>query len=141
MLKRTGRACGFVVLTALASLPVAESHSQVPQPNGGLPGPGRTSEGFIALPENANPHPDANRALEDSMRVRDNTKRFEQLNVLRHKEMASDTEKLVALANQVKTEMDTASHDSLSMESVRQVEQIEKLAHTVRDKMRASVSE
>ena len=139
-LKRVGSAYGLIALAALACLPVSESHSQVPQPNGGLPGPGRTSQGFIALPENANPHPDANRALQDSMRMHDNAKRFELLNTVRQKEMASDTEKLVALASQVKADMDKSTQPTLSMEAVRQVEQIEKLAQSVRDKMRASVS-
>lgn len=72
--------------------------------------------------------------------MHDNAKRFELLNTVRQKEMASDTEKLVALASQVKADMDKSTQPTLSMESVRQVEQIEKLAQSVRDKMRASVS-
>jgi hypothetical protein len=90
----------------------------------------------------ANRTADPNRILEDSMKLRDYRKRMDQLNVVRQKEMASDTEKLVALANQLTSEMDKDSRDSkenLSMESVRQAEQIEKLAHSVRDKMRATV--
>jgi len=74
------------------------------------------------------------------MRLQNNQKRFTELNVLRQKEMTSDTEKLLALANQLKTEMDKIPNNSLSIESVREAEQIEKLAHNVRDKMRASVS-
>jgi hypothetical protein len=88
----------------------------------------------------ANRTADANRILEDSMKLRENQKRFEQLNLQRHKEMTSDTEKLLALANQLKAETDKSTKDSLSMESVREAEQIEKLARTVREKMKASAS-
>lgn len=59
------------------------------------------------------------------------------LNAWRRKQMAADTAKLVALANQIKTESD--NKDALSMESIRQVEQIEKLAQSVRNTMRASL--
>ncbi|WP_263355321.1 hypothetical protein [Acidicapsa acidisoli] len=88
----------------------------------------------------ANRTADANRIMEDSMKMHENQKRFEQLNLQRHKEMTSDTEKLLALANQLKTAADKNSKDLLSMESVREAEQIEKLAHNVRQKMKASVS-
>ena len=74
------------------------------------------------------------------MKLRENQKRYEQLNLQRHREMTSDTEKLLALANQLKAATDKSSKDLLSMESVREAEQIEKLAHNVRQKMRASVS-
>ena len=88
----------------------------------------------------ANPTADANRYLEDAMKAQDNRKRFEKLNQLRHKEMTSDTEKLLALANQLKAETDKAVKDTLSMNAVRQAEQIEKLAHSVRETMRSSIS-
>lgn len=133
MLKRARRARFVAGIVLLASLPVAVGVSQSNIPP-------RTSQGFPALPETANPHPDANRALEDSMHKQNDQKHIAELNELRHKEMTSDTTKLLALANQLKTEMDKTSKDSLSMESVREAEQIEKLAHTVRDKMRASIS-
>jgi len=87
----------------------------------------------------ANPSAGANSSLENSMRTQAYWKGLEQLNQLRHKEMASDTERLLALANQLKAETDKASKDTLSMDTVRQAEQIEKLAHNVREKMRTSV--
>jgi len=74
------------------------------------------------------------------MRKQNDQKRIKELNELRQKEMTSDTTKLVELANQLKSEMDKSANPDLSVESIREAEQIEKLAHTVRDKMRASVS-
>ena len=53
--------------------------------------------------------------------------------------MTSETEKLVALANQLKSETDHSSKQTPLMESVRQAEQIAKLAHSVREKMKATV--
>jgi hypothetical protein len=146
-LRRTSRFGSLAALAAFVCFPLAGGFSQqVPQTNGGLPGPGRTSQGFAALPENANPHPDSNRVLEDSMRKQSDVKRFKELNELRQKEMASDTEKLVALAGDLKDELDKtgtdkAGKETLSMTAVRKAEQIEKLAHDVRDKMKATISD
>lgn len=88
----------------------------------------------------ANRTADANRILEDEMKLADNQKRFAKMNLQRRKEMTSDTEKLLALANQLKAETEAISKETVSMDAVRQAEQIEKLAHSVRDKMRASIS-
>jgi hypothetical protein len=52
--------------------------------------------------------------------------------------MASDTEKLLALSNQLKADMDRRAGNAPSMISVREAEQIEKLAHEVREKMGAT---
>lgn len=95
----------------------------------------------------ANPTAEANHYLEDSMREQQIRKGLEQLNQLRHKEMASDTEKLLVLANQLKAEADKASKaaggkaatDALLVDALRQAEKIEKLAHNVRERMRTSV--
>jgi hypothetical protein len=87
----------------------------------------------------SNPMPDANRFMTDSMKMQDNLKLFKALNAERHKEMTSDTKKLLALANRLKAETDQTANAPLSMEAVRQLELIEKLAHSVREKMKASV--
>jgi hypothetical protein len=144
MLKMASRSGSWVLrrvfLAALIALPLTAGLSQV-QENGGLSHPLPDGSGLPPLSPLIDRHPDRNRILEDAMKMQGNEKRFAKLNVQRQKEMTSDTEKLVALANQVKAKMDKSAQDALSMESVRQVEQIEKLAHSVRDKMRASVSD
>jgi hypothetical protein len=136
----------LVCLAALVAMPYSAGISSALQSNGlsGDPQP-RDISTWPPINPLANRTADANRILEDSMKLRENQKRFEQLNLQRHKEMTSDTEKLLALANQLKAETDKSStgkssKDALSMEAVRQAEQIEKLAHTVREKMKASVS-
>jgi hypothetical protein len=129
----------FCLATVFAIL-VNGGHSQV-QENRGLPGPGRTSQGFAALPEVANPHPDGVRMLADRLRATDNRKRFAELNQVRHKELTADTAKLVALANEVKADTAKTTKESLSVLELRKVEQIEKLARGVHDLMKATVNE
>jgi DNA topoisomerase VI subunit B len=111
-----------------------------PQPNGGLPGPGRSSSGFPALPENANPHPDGVRALQDMMQSQQNLKRLNLLNTARQKEMSSDTAKLVALAKELSLATGPSSKEAPTMTEVQKVEQIEKLAHAVQQTMKAEVT-
>ena len=86
----------------------------------------------------ANPTADTNRYLEDSMKRQDNRKLFNKLNIQRQKDMASETAKLLTLANQLKAETDRGSVSALFVISVREAEQIEKLAHDVREKMGAT---
>jgi hypothetical protein len=87
----------------------------------------------------ANRTADANRIMEDSMKSQDNLKRLAELNSQRKKEMTADTDKLVALANELKTAADKVDKDPISMESVRKAEAIAKLARDVRVKMKATV--
>lgn len=76
------------------------------------------------------------------MRKQGNAKQFKVLNELRQKEMTTDTAKLVALAGDLKEALDkTGSKDTISMDSVRKAEQIEKLAQDVRKKMKATFSD
>lgn len=70
-----------------------------------------------------------------------NEKRITEINTLRQKEMSSDTAKLVALASDLKTEMDKTAQASLSVEALRKAELIEKLAHAVQSKMKATVAQ
>ncbi len=110
------------------------------QPNGGLPGNGKTSDGFPKLPEVANPHPDGVRILADSMRVSEDHKREARINLARHNEMAAETARLLSLANEVKRETSKPLSASVSVLELRKVEQIEKLAHGVRELMRATTN-
>jgi len=88
----------------------------------------------------ANPTADANRLMEDSMKKQDNLKRFESINVQRQKDLTSDTAKLIELAHELKTETDKGMPEALSILEIRQAEAIEKLAHSIQGKMKASVS-
>ena len=129
-------------LAVVMAMPLTVGVSQQAGQAGGVMGSsGRTSGGFPALPETANPHPDSNRIMEDSMRMQNNQKRIAELNKLRQKEMTEDTAKLLELANEVKTKTGNSTDRSLSILDLRKVEMIEKLAHSVHDKMKATVAQ
>ena len=50
------------------------------------------------------------------------------------KQLADDTAKLLALANELKAELDKSTKDTLSLSVIRKAEQVEKLARKVRDR-------
>ena len=54
----------------------------------------------------------------------------------RRKQIAGDSARLLALATDLKVEVDKSSKDTLSLTVVRKAEEIEKLAHAVREGMR-----
>jgi nitric oxide reductase activation protein len=60
----------------------------------------------------------------------------ERRNEERQKLLVADTDRLLALAQQLKAEVDKSSKDQLSIDVVKRAEQIEKLAHSVKEKMR-----
>jgi nitric oxide reductase activation protein len=59
-------------------------------------------------------------------------------NVDRQKQLVSDTDKLLALANELKVDVDKSNKDTLSLDVIRKADEIEKLAHSVKEKMKGS---
>jgi len=57
-------------------------------------------------------------------------------NAERQKQLVEDTQKLVALANELQVEVNQSTKDMLSLDVVRKADEIDKLARTVRDKMK-----
>jgi len=57
-------------------------------------------------------------------------------NLERQAALKKDTEKLLQLAEELKSSVDKSSASVLSLDVVKKAEQIEKLAHSVKDKMR-----
>jgi hypothetical protein len=61
----------------------------------------------------------------------------QQLQVQQRKnQLAADTAQLLKLANELKIEMDKSTKDELSMAVIKKADQVEKLAHKVRDEMK-----
>ncbi len=91
----------------------------------------------ILLPE-ANRIPDKNEQMEINER---NAKEqdFTAANVERKRQIAEDTEKLLKLANDLKAEVDKSNKDTLSLSVIRKADEIERLAHVVKEKMKLSV--
>jgi type VI protein secretion system component VasF len=57
-------------------------------------------------------------------------------NNLRQQQLVADTTKLLELATELKTEVDKSNKDTLSLAVVKKAEEIEKLAKSVKEKMR-----
>ena len=101
-------------------------HSQSPNPNQPIPGP------------DASRPLDANQIM--SMRDQQNKKtNVDAANAERKKQIADDSAKLLKLATDLKTEVDKTSKDTLSLGVIRKAEEIEKLAHSVKEKMKLSM--
>jgi len=82
--------------------------------------------------------PDAN-AQNDINNKSAKEKGFEAANTERKKQITDDSEKLLQLATDLKTEVDKTSKDTLSVSVIRKADAIEKLAHDVKEKMKVSV--
>jgi hypothetical protein len=66
-------------------------------------------------------------------------KDFEAANAARKKQIADDSAKLLKLATDLKTEVDKTSKDTLSLNVIRKADEIEKLAHDVKERMKLTV--
>ncbi len=86
----------------------------------------------------ANNLPDANA----QMQMRDQQakqKNYEAANAERKKQIAEDSERLLKLATDLKAEVDKTTKDTLSLTVIRKADEIEKLAHNVKEKMKLTV--
>jgi hypothetical protein len=91
----------------------------------------------ILLPE-ANHLPDVN----DQLKLhQQNTKKqnFDAANAERKREMDDESTKLLILAKDLKTQVDSAGRDPLSQKALREAEVIEMLARDVKEKMKLTV--
>ncbi len=57
-------------------------------------------------------------------------------NAKRQQDIKKDTDKLLELATELKQYVDKSNENTLSVDVVKKAEEIEKLAHTIRDKMK-----
>jgi len=62
-----------------------------------------------------------------------------EANKKRQQDIRADTEKLFQLANELKDAVDKSNEHLLSLEVVRKAEEVEKLAHRVKEKMKEAV--
>ena len=90
------------------------------------------------LPPELNRIPDNNQAndINSQQKQKDS---FEAANAERKKQIADDSERLLKLATDLKTEVDKTSKDTLSISVIRKADAIEKLAHDVKEKMKLTV--
>jgi len=105
----------------------------------GQPAPQRNSK-QSCLSSDANRPPDAN----DQMLMREQQEQdqnFENANAARRKLLTDESAQLLALAAQLKIEMDKTDKDTLSLGVIRKAEQIEKLAKDVKAHMKLTIGQ
>jgi hypothetical protein len=91
----------------------------------------------ILLPE-ANRPPDANAQM--TMRDQQSKKEhFDAANLERKRQITDDSARLLKLANDLKAEVDKTSKDTLSLGVIRKADEIERLAHNVKEKMKLTI--
>ncbi len=110
----------FCLLMAWLLLGCARSGAQIARPSPSMPPPiggeGREAEDSV------------HREMMEKLEKRRNDVRQEQL--------VKDTNKLLALATELKSQVDKTSKNVLSVDVVKKAEEIEKLAKNVKDRMR-----
>ena len=79
--------------------------------------------------------PDRHRET-DPVARRMEEERFRQLNKERQQKLKDDTEKLLKLANELKDFVDKTNENVLSLDVIRKAEEIEKLAKSVKERMK-----
>jgi hypothetical protein len=72
----------------------------------------------------------------DPVRTHMDAERMKAMNDDRHKKLAADVDRLSALISELKSSVDKANKDELSVEVIRKAQEIEKLAHDVQSRMK-----
>jgi len=75
---------------------------------------------------------------EDEPRIRMERDMAKKANQARQADLKRDTEKLLKLASELKESVDKTNEGTLSVDVVKKAEEIEKLAHSVKDKMKGA---
>ncbi|HXM64348.1 MAG TPA: hypothetical protein VN950_26035 [Terriglobales bacterium] len=75
---------------------------------------------------------------EDEQRAKIEKDMAKKANRERQAQLQRDTDNLLKLANELKQSVDKSSENTLSLDVVKKAEEIEKLAHSVREKMKAN---
>jgi hypothetical protein len=82
--------------------------------------------------------PAAQTPAEDESRVRMEKDMAKKANEQRQADLKRDTDKLLKLTTELKDYVDKTNENLLSVEVMNKAEEIEKLAHSVREKMRGN---
>jgi hypothetical protein len=130
-LRRPGWGRSFACLAVMATMTGGAQNT--PSPGGSL----RFDK--IEQPTAINQAPDANAQM--AQREKDAAqKNFATANAERRKQISDDSAKLLKLATDLKAEVDKTTKDTLSLGVIRKADEIEKLAHSVKEKMKLTAA-
>lgn len=134
-------ACGLASLAGVVLLTGAAQSGQQ-QPSATPDKPSVTSD--ASQPPDASQQPQANQPPDADDQAKPPEKQAAPQAAptpgAEHKrQISDDSAKLLTLAMALKAEVDKTNKDTLSLDVIRKADEIEKLAHNVRDKMKVSV--
>jgi hypothetical protein len=127
---------GLALACVAVAFALGGAAQAVPPPTPSSAPPGSPDRPYL-LPE-ANNLPDLN----TQMKMRDGlTKQqnFTAANAERRKQIADDSARLLKMATDLKAEVDKTTKDTLSLAVIRKADEIERLAHIVKEKMKLTV--
>jgi len=75
---------------------------------------------------------------DDELRVKMEKDMAKKANQERQAQLKRDTEQLFKLASDLKEEVDKSNENLLSLEVIKKAEEIERLAHSIKDKMKGN---
>ncbi|GAC1418875.1 MAG: hypothetical protein NVS9B15_00170 [Acidobacteriaceae bacterium] len=135
-MRRFGEAHTWMALVWLALTVSTTAAAQRNNRNAPPPNPAPPQQG---LPQSTLPGMSPLGSTDDPMS--DHTSRMQReqekaRNDDRQKKLVADTEKLLALATELKANVDKTNKDTMSVDVIRKAEEIEKLAHSVKEKMK-----
>ena len=125
-------ACCALIAFSYALTPAAQdavTTTEQPSLSGGQP----------AAPPGTSQRARRSRSAEQESTVDDvlnEARRSKELNKDRHDALRRDTDKLLALATELKDHVDHSNENTLSLQVIRKAEEIEKLARSVKNKMK-----
>ena len=96
----------------------------------GMPSPqgDRSPFGSQTGPNRNRDHDEINSRMEQQQAITRNSER--------QKKLVDDTMKLLSLATELKTEVDKTDKNTLSLDVIKKADEIEKLAHSVKERMK-----
>jgi hypothetical protein len=115
---------GAVLMTTVGSLRMNGGQFQPPPGQAGRI-PGQNPKTGVLDPEE--PDPMAPHRDQQQARLR---------NEDRQKRLVADTDKLLTLATNLKEQVDKSTKDTLSVDVIKKADEIEKLAHSVKERMK-----
>jgi len=112
----------LATLTLVLFVPLAVALGQAEPPPQPPPNPSQMHQ------HQASPEDDTRARMEKDMAKRANKERWEQLK--------RDTDSLLKLATELKEYVEKSNENTLSLDVIKKADQIEKLAHSVKEKMK-----
>jgi len=82
------------------------------------------------------PNPPQRRSQAEEWEAQQQREMAKKENAKREQDLKKDTDKLLELATELKQYVDKTNENTLSIEVIKKAEAIEKLAHSVKEKMR-----